>query len=238
MSKITNKNLYLALLAEQCSKYDQMLFYLEEYLKVQKEDLNKDERRMVFNAFKSSINNKRKSMKNILDYEIFQRNKDQNEFIPFIEVYKSQLEIDLKNYCQKIINIINDILLPLAKSDDSKVFYKTIIGDYNRYIAESIEGEMKYTFIEDALKEYKEAKEISNSLDLINPSKLELILNMSIFYVDILKDPNPGLELVNNLLNNIEEEGLSKMDKSSKEYNEINEIIETIKENIILWTHK
>ena len=57
-------------------------------------------------------------------------------------------------------------------------------GDYNRYIAEYAEDELKKEVIDDALKSYNEATTLAKNLKVLNPIALGLALNFSVFYYE------------------------------------------------------
>ena len=57
-------------------------------------------------------------------------------------------------------------------------------GDYNRYIAEYAEGDLKKKVSDDAIKAYEEATDVAKTLPVLNPIGLGLALNFSVFYYE------------------------------------------------------
>ena len=55
MSAKDEKNVYLAMLAEQCSSYKEMVQFLEDMVKQRDKDLNSDERNLLSISYKNSI---------------------------------------------------------------------------------------------------------------------------------------------------------------------------------------
>ena len=55
MSQVYEKNVYLAMLAEQCNRFDEMVQFLEDMVKNRDKDLNSDERNLLSIAYKNSI---------------------------------------------------------------------------------------------------------------------------------------------------------------------------------------
>ena len=53
MSAKYEKNIYLAMLAEQCNRFDEMVQFLEDMLKSIDKDLSNDERNLVSIAYKN-----------------------------------------------------------------------------------------------------------------------------------------------------------------------------------------
>ena len=53
MSIKYEKNVYLAMLAEQCNRFNEMVSFLEDMLKSRDKDLNSDERNLLSIAYKN-----------------------------------------------------------------------------------------------------------------------------------------------------------------------------------------
>jgi 14-3-3 protein epsilon len=49
-----------------------------------------------------------------------------------IEGYKKQIEKELEDICADILKIIDDKLIPTSTSEEGKVFYYKMKGDYQR----------------------------------------------------------------------------------------------------------
>eukprot|EP00256_Glycine_max_P040573 XP_006589969.1 DNA damage checkpoint protein rad25-like [Glycine max] len=60
-------------------------------------------------------------------------NKDQ---VTVIRDYRSKIEAELSNIYNGILKLLDTRLIPSATSNDSKVFYLKMKGDYHRYLAE------------------------------------------------------------------------------------------------------
>ena len=58
MSAKYEKNIYLAMLAEQCNRFDEMVQFLEDMLKSREKDLSNDERNILSIAYKNSVSSK------------------------------------------------------------------------------------------------------------------------------------------------------------------------------------
>ena len=62
-----------------------------------------------------------------------------------------------------------------------------MIGDYDRYIAESAKGERLETTKQEALKAYQEARQIAETdLGACNSIRLGLALNFSVFHYEVM----------------------------------------------------
>ena len=182
------KNVYLAMLAEQCSRYKEMVQFLEDMVKQRDKDLNSDERNLLSIAYKNSISGGRSAVRTIMAYEAKEKKKENSTFLPYITEYKKQVEDELTKLCQGVLKTTDEQLLKKAEDDEAKVFYIKMKGDYNRYIAEYAEGDLKKQVSDDALKAYDEATEIAKTLPVLNPIALGLALNFSVFYYEVIND--------------------------------------------------
>ena len=69
MSEKYEKQIYLAMLAEQCGRYEDMMEFLEEMVKSKTEDLTSDERNLLSIAYKNTISQDRQAIRTLMAYE-------------------------------------------------------------------------------------------------------------------------------------------------------------------------
>src|SRR3954468_4862244 len=94
------KQVYLAMLAEQCSRFEDMTEFLEEMVKNKKDDLSSDERNLLSIAYKNSISLRRQAVRTLLAYEMKEKKKEESAYLPYIIEYKKKIETELANLCQ------------------------------------------------------------------------------------------------------------------------------------------
>ena len=86
MSAKYEKNIYLAMLAEQCNRFDEMVQFLEDMLKSREKDLSNDERNLLSIAYKkNSVSSRRTALRTIIAYETKEKKKETSTFLPFIQ---------------------------------------------------------------------------------------------------------------------------------------------------------
>ena len=194
-SKQYEKNIYLTMIAEQCNYFNDMYYYMEDIVKFDKDKiLSSDERNLLSIAMKNKINNNMNAIRTVSAY--FNREKKKkSDYLPYIIEYKQKLMIELEENCYKFIEVI-DLLLPKAKDDQSKVFYYKLKGDYYRRMAEAEEGNLKKVATEGAKKSYDNALQYIKTLKIIDPIRLGLFLNLSVYYYEILENHQKQLKLV------------------------------------------
>ena len=133
MSDVEEK-IFLARVAEQAERFDDMVDFLEQVLVAKGGDVNPDERNLLSVAFKNLISSKRAACRTISAIE---QNPKYSKFNSALLEYKGQIEAQLQADCQKIIDVINSRVLQGTCSDEAKAFFVKMVGDYYRYIAEN-----------------------------------------------------------------------------------------------------
>jgi len=228
------KNVYLAMLAEQCNRFNEMVSFLEDMLKQRDKDLNSDERNLLSIAYKNSISGLRSALRTIMAYENKEKKKENSTFLPYIQEYRKKVEDELTKTCKNVLKVIDDELLKKAEDDEAKVFYIKMKGDYNRYIAEYAENELKKEVTEDALKSYNEATTIAKNLKVLNSTALGLALNFSVFYYEVMNDHDKAIQIASEALDNANKE-LPNIDEDAEEYRDTVSIVNLLKENLDMW---
>jgi len=130
----------LAKSAEKCERYDDMCVFTKQVVDLVTsvgEDLTSDERNLLSVAYKNVIGARRASWRTITS-------EDLEKYTDEMAAFKAQLESELVSISLDILAQLEDKLEPVAENalegskTDSKVFYLKMIGDYYRYLAESV----------------------------------------------------------------------------------------------------
>ena len=231
------KNIYKALLAEKCSRYEEMCDFLEDEFKHRDKDFNEDERNLLSNAYKSYIQEIRATMKTILAYERTEKKKKKSSVLTYTIIYKEQTLNDLINRCQRVIKFVEDYLLKRAENDEGIVFYLKMKADYYRYIAESAEGNLKKQKSDSSLKYYEEAIKRAKKLSVLNSIRLGLFINYSLFYYEILNNHKKAIDIAKNAVSEADKE-LPNIDKDADENKDTVNMYNSLKENLDIWESK
>ena len=234
MSEKYEKQVYLAMLAEQCSRYEDMMTFLEDMVKTKTEDLSSDERNLLSIAYKNTISQDRQAIRTLLAYESKEAKKSDSPYLEFIREYKVKVQKELEDLCNKINATIDSSLLPKATTDEAKVFYHKMKGDYYRYIAENIAGDLKKKYSELGLASYNAALEASKSIDYKNPIKLGLALNLSVFYYEVVANRDEACKLAKETLDK-SKEALQGVDEEEDEVKDAMSIVNLLQENLEMW---
>ena len=155
MSVNVEEKIFLARVAEQAERFDDMVAFLEEVLAEKGGEVNPDERNLLSVAFKNLISSKRAACRTISAIE---QNPKYSKFNGALLQYKAQIESQLTSDCKRVIKMIDDRVLKTQCSDEAKAFFVKMVGDYYRYIAENA----KDAELEEVKQKAREAYEQAN----------------------------------------------------------------------------
>ena len=169
---------YKAKLAEQAERFDEMVADMKEVAK-QPQELTVEERNLLSVAYKNVIGSRRASWRVVTSIE----QKGDPEKQTIVKDYKVKIETELVDICNDILSVIEDSLIPNSTSEEAKVFYYKMKGDYHRYLSEFQTGDTRKASAGAALDAYTAASGIAGSdLPPTHPIRLGLALNFSVFY--------------------------------------------------------
>ena len=234
MGEKYEKQVYLAMLAEQCSRYEDMMSFLEDMVKTKTEDLSSDERNLLSIAYKNTISLDRQAIRTLLAYESKEAKKAESPYLEYIREYKTKVQKELEDLCNKINQTIDSSLLPKATTDEAKVFYHKMKGDYDRYIAENVDGDIKKKYSDLGLAAYNAALEAAKSIDYKNPIKLGLALNLSVLYYEVVGNKAQACKLAQETLDK-SREALTGADEEEDEVKDAMSIVNLLQENLSMW---
>lgn len=226
-----DKLVYLAKLAEQAERYDEMVLCMRKVVKLNAE-LSSEERNLLSVAYKNLIGSRRSSWRIITSIEARQTDQGDPANLPLIATLRKQFEAELAAICEDVLQLIDTYLIPAAQSGEAKVFFLKMKGDYHRYYAETEPGEGQKTA---ALDAYEKATQIASaSLPPTNPIRLGLALNFSVFHYEIMKHHEIGFQLARQAYDNAVTDLESLVDEES--YREASLIVQLLRDNLHLWS--
>jgi len=229
-SAVREDYVYKAKLAEQAERFDEMVNHMKEVAKM-KCELSIEERNLLSVAYKNVIGSRRASWRVISSIEQKEASSDRSQTI---KTYRRLIENELEQICEDILQIIQEVLIPNSESDEGKVFYYKMKGDYHRYLAEFQSGDDRKTSAGSALEAYQSAQTIAqNELPPTHPIRLGLALNFSVFYYEILNSPDKACNLAKLAF----DDAIAELDTLSEEsYKDSTLIMQLLRDNLTLWT--
>lgn len=226
-------NVYMAKLAEQAERYDEMVNFMKEVAKLDSE-LSMEERNLLSVAYKNVIGSRRASWRIVSSIEQKEEEKGDDKRVNAVREYRRKIELELDQICHDIISIIDENLLPPSSTSESRVFYLKMKGDYWRYLAEFSTGDVRESTSQEALTSYKQASDIAmTDLPPTHPIRLGLALNFSVFYYEILNAPDRACHLAKQAF----DDAIAELDTLSEEsYKDSTLIMQLLRDNLTLWT--
>jgi len=220
---------YKAKLAEQAERFEEMVNDMKEVAK-QPQELTVEERNLLSVAYKNVIGSRRASWRVITSIE----QKGDPERMQIIKDYKQKIEDELVNICNDILGIIEESLIVNSTSEEAKVFYYKMKGDYHRYLSEFQQGEARKASASAALDAYQAASGVASAdLPPTHPIRLGLALNFSVFYYEILNSPDRACHIAKQAF----DDAIAELDTLSEEsYKDSTLIMQLLRDNLTLWT--
>lgn len=233
MSETREELVYMAKLAEQAERYDEMVEAMKRVACLDQE-LTVEERNLVSVAYKNVIGARRASWRIVSSIEQKEENKGNQAHVTKIKEYRNKIEAELAGICNDILNVLDKHLIPTANTGESKVFYHKMKGDYLRYLAEFQSGNNRKEAAEKSLIAYKSATDIANTgLPPTHPIRLGLALNFSVFYYEILNSPDRACQLAKQAF----DDAIAELDTLSEDsYKDSTLIMQLLRDNLTLWT--
>jgi len=224
---------YLAKLAEQAERYEEMVENMKSVASSDKE-LTVEERNLLSVAYKNVIGARRASWRIVSSIEQKEESKGNDAQVASIKQYRQKVEAELAKICEDILDVLDKHLIPSAASGESKVFYYKMKGDYHRYLAEFAIGDKRKESAEKSLEAYKGASDVAvTELPPTHPIRLGLALNFSVFYYEILNSPDRACHLAKKAF----DDAIAELDTLSEEsYKDSTLIMQLLRDNLTLWT--
>lgn len=245
---------YLAKLAEQAERYDEMVEEMKKVAQlvgkqegaplsaetaksVQNNELSVEERNLLSVAYKNVIGARRASWRIISSIEQKEESKGNEAHVKKIREYRAVVERELSDICKSILELLDTHLIPNSSTDESKVFYLKMKGDYHRYLAEFKTGDDRKEAAEHTLVAYKAAQDLAEQphggLAPTHPIRLGLALNFSVFYYEILNSPERACRLAKQAF----DDAIAELDSLGEEsYKDSTLIMQLLRDNLTLWT--
>merc|ERR1712173_79465 len=143
---------------------------------------------------------------------------------------------ELVEICDEVLDLLKSIVdnqpdnADKEQGKEDEVFYRKMMGDYNRYLAE-LDAE-KYG--KKAKEQYEKAwAKAVEHLAETHPTRLGLALNFSVCRYEILKEPKEACALAKDAF----DKAIEKLDTlNDASYKDSTLIMQLLRDNMTLWT--
>ena len=117
---------------------------------------------------------------------------------------------------------------------EADVFFRKMLGDYYRYMAEVVRATKQEDAKNEANKAYKDAKEAAEAcLAPTHPIRLGLALNYSVFLYEVQTKASEACELAKQAF----DDAIAELDTLDEEsYKDSTLIMQLLRDNLTLWT--
>ncbi|GAB2297134.1 Growth-regulating factor 12 [Dionaea muscipula] len=122
MDKERETQVYLAKLAEQAERYDEMVECMKKVAELDVE-LTVEERNLLSVGYKNVIGARRASWRIMSSIEQKEESKGNQNNVKLINAYRQKVEDELTKICTDILAIIDHHLIPHAATGEATVFY-------------------------------------------------------------------------------------------------------------------
>ncbi|XP_033724796.1 LOW QUALITY PROTEIN: 14-3-3-like protein [Pecten maximus] len=229
--KTKEEHVAYAKFAEQAERFEDMASHMTEVIKKcseNEEELSIEERNLLSVAYKNVVGARRSSWRMVN----MQEAKSPDNHI--VKEFREQIEQELSKICTDVLNLLDLDLLPKCAKKDSQVFLKKMKGDCLRYMAEFATADKKLEVVDKAEAAYTEAfKLATETMHPTNQSRLGLALNFSVFYYEIINEPQKACHLAKAAF----DEAIAELDTLDQEsYKDSTLIMQLLRDNLTLWT--
>lgn len=226
------EHLYMAKITEQTERFEDMLEAMNKVVAANA-DLTVEERNLLSVAYKNTIGSRRTAWRALSSIEKKEEQKGSKN-LGLLRGYKAKIEGELNKYCNEILNLIDNQLVPKASNSEAKVFYYKMKGDYYRYISEYTSGAEHNKAGDNAHEAYKSATALAETeLKTTHPIRLGLALNYSVFHYEVKNDPSKACQLAKQAF----DDAIADIDQIEEDqYKDATTIMQLIRDNLTLWT--
>lgn len=220
---------HLAKLAEQTERYEDMAEFMKAVVESGAE-LSNEERNLFSVAYKNVVGARRSSWRVISGIEP----KYDEEKKKWTTGYREKIEKELKDICKEVLELLNKYLIKPDTPAEARVFYLKMEGDYNRYLAEVATGDCRKDVMVCSKKSYNEALKCSTcEMPPTHPVRLGLALNYSVFYYEIVNEPEEACRLAKEAFDS----AIAELDQvNCDSYKDSTLIMQLLRDNLTLWT--
>lgn len=223
---------FLINICDASERYDDMCHYLRLLISIKDSDLSIDERNRLSTAYmcrKGTAFITCRVLKSIERKEISQNNT-QNQAI--VRTFLAESQEKLGEICREVASLVDERLLGLAASAESRIFYLKMKADYLRSTCEFDLGRDTEARKREVLAAYESAMAVA--LTELRPThihRLSLVLSFATFYYEVLNLNDKALALLRDAYRAANEEIDSV---PAEELRDVTTVLQLVRDNLTL----
>mmetsp|Transcript_35398 Transcript_35398/g.101798 ORF Transcript_35398/g.101798 Transcript_35398/m.101798 type:complete len:245 (+) Transcript_35398:73-807(+) len=227
MSGTRDENVFMAQLAQEAERWDDMAHYMKG-VAVMGSELTDAERNMLHVAVKNSASLRRQARRQILGCEM-QLPQD----AAAIANYRKKVDAELQSICKDILALLDSHLIGSASSVEAKVFYIKMKGDYCRYGSEFAEAGERASIVAQGNSAYTDAWQEVQALNPADSLRLGVALNFAVFRNEVLGDAVAAVSLAQATI----QEAKASLDVlGPQQQDDAMQILALLQDNLKLWS--
>lgn len=201
---------------------------------IQNIELTSEERNLLSLGYKNLAGSRRVSWRILSSIEARETAKQNTDHVTRVQDYRKKMEQELGKICNDLLSLLENNLIPNSSAAESKVFFYKMKADYHRYMAEVLADTEKKSHSDKAFEAYEAAlQEATTNLRPTNPTRLGMALNFSVFYFEILNQPEKACQLARQAF----DEAIVEIDSVDEDtYKDSTLIMQLLRDNLSLWT--
>jgi hypothetical protein len=217
-----------ATLVEQAEQYEDMVSAMKNMVMLKKAELTYEERKSFSLAYKNVIDCRRSAWRTASQIS----QKTIANAATKQQLQKTEKEI--RDICHEALMLLDKFLIPKASTVESKVFFGKMKGDCYRYLTEVATGDEQLKLNKESQQFYNEAYNIAKkSLQPTNSIRLDLALNFSTFYYEILNASDRACRLAKEAF----DDAIAQLDTLEEDmYKESLLIMQLLRDSLVQWT--
>ena len=154
------------------------------------------EEKLLSVVYKNAVESRRAARRVITCVEQKEKFKGKEQLTSYSREYVAKVEGELQKIRDGILALMDKKLVPSASTDETKVSYYKMKGDYYRYLAEFVTGDEKGKAAEGACDACVKANKIAeNDLAVTHPIRLAMALNSSVFQSEVFENTDEACEM-------------------------------------------
>ena len=220
-----------AKLYESTEKFDLMFEEINKFVELNPE-LSKEERIILNNGYKNIITGQRRTWRDLVKTETKERDSGNQVTSDWAKELRLEVESEILEASGKVLEIVNQYLIPNAKTDESKLFFLKMKADFLRYQAEINQGDEYVALYNMSMQTYIEGMTLGEKLPVWNTVRLGNALNYSVLMYEVVLKKEPAI----NIAKTAYDEVMKIIDDIEKD-KELILLIQLLKENISLWNN-
>lgn len=228
--------LWKAKLAQEAGRFEDMAVYMRLATETGA-SMSQEEDNLLAAAYKRVLDMKRSARRTLVAVE------QKNDVTPWeaavAQRYRMRVDAEMRALCAEMLTLVGSWLESdrVATADtETVVFYWKMRADYNRYAAEAVDADDpdgRTAAVAESRNAYERADQLGrHSLPPINPVRLGLMLNYSVFLYQVCKQHRQGHDLAKQAF----DDALAEIDAmDSQMYDDATLILRLIRDNLSIW---